>query len=45
MTHMEITELKHVRRDLGAGGKIVVIDPGAILTAEAMAMLQALHSR
>ena len=40
-----IEMLNHHRSMLKGGGKIVIIDPGAILTAEAMAMLQALHSR
>jgi len=37
--------LNHFKADLPNGGQIVVIDPGATLTAEALAMLQALHSR
>ncbi len=37
--------LNHHRSSLSHGGKIVVLDPGAVLTAEATAMLQALHSR
>jgi thymidylate synthase ThyX len=40
-----IENLQHTRTNLGSGGKIVIIDPGATLTAEALAMLQALHSR
>lgn len=40
-----IENLNHTRAALGSGGKIVIIDPGATLTAEALAMLQALHSR
>ncbi len=40
-----IETLNHQRMSLQNGGKIVVIDPGATLTAEALAMLQALHSR
>ena len=40
-----ITSLNHHRSTLQNGGKIVIIDPGAILNAEATAMLQALHSR
>jgi thymidylate synthase ThyX len=38
-------ELKHVRRPLSGNGKVVVLDTGALITAEADAMLQALHSR
>lgn len=41
----KITELQHHSTPLSHGGKIVVIDPGATLNAEATAMLQALHSR
>jgi thymidylate synthase ThyX len=37
--------LNHYKASLPGGGHIVVIDPGASLTAEALAMLQALHSR
>ena len=40
-----IENLNHTRAPLGSGGEIVIIDPGATLTAEALAMLQALHSR
>jgi len=40
-----IETLKHHVSPLPNGGQIVVIDPGAVLSAEAMAMLQALHSR
>ncbi len=40
-----IENLSHQRRSLSGGGKIVILDPGAVLTAEALAMLQALHSR
>lgn len=40
-----IENLNHVRVSLSGEGKIVIIDPGATLTAEALAMLQALHSR
>lgn len=45
MTSMSITSLNHHRSALNNGGKIVIIDPGAVLNAEATAMLQALHSR
>lgn len=40
-----IEKLNHHETKLDAGGKIVVIDSGAVLTAEMTAMLQALHSR
>lgn len=37
--------LEHHVRALPHGGQVVVIDPGSVISAEAMAMLQALHSR
>ena len=40
-----IEQLKHHETKLDHGGKIVVLDSGAVLTAEMTAMLQALHSR
>ena len=40
-----IEQLNHHETKLDTGGKIVVIDSGAVLTAEMTAMLQALHSR
>lgn len=40
-----IETLNHHVAKLTNGGQIVVLDPGAVLSAEAMAMLQALHSR
>lgn len=40
-----IDQLKHHEVPLKGGGKIVVLDSGAVLTAEMTAMLQALHSR
>jgi len=40
-----IRSLKHVRRKLKNGGQVVVVDTGALLNAEALAMIQALHSR
>ena len=46
MSHMtNIEQLNHHRIPLPNGGKIVVLDPGATLSTEATAMLQALHSR
>lgn len=42
---MDISSLKHVRRKLKSGGQVIVVDAGAVLNAEALAMLQALHSR
>ena len=40
-----LEQLNHHETKLDTGGKIVVIDSGAVLTAEMTAMLQALHSR
>lgn len=40
-----VYELNHYRVSLPHGGKIVILDSGAVLSAEATAMLQALHSR
>lgn len=45
MQHMSIESLNHVTKLVATGGKVVVLDNGAILNAEATAMLQALHSR
>lgn len=42
---MQISDLKHVRRRLPDGGQVMVIDTGALITPEATAMIQALHSR
>lgn len=41
----EISDLKHVRKTTSTGAEITVLNTGAILTAEDVAMLQALHSR
>ncbi|HEX8946761.1 MAG TPA: FAD-dependent thymidylate synthase [Candidatus Paceibacterota bacterium] len=38
-------ELKHVTRNVPGGGFILVLNTGAVITPEAEAMLQALHSR
>lgn len=40
-----LSDLKHHTTHLEGGGKIVILDPGAALSAEAISMLQALHSR
>lgn len=40
-----ILELKHVTRSLPNNGLILVLNTGAVITPEAEAMLQALHSR
>jgi thymidylate synthase ThyX len=42
---MQIQDLKHVCRALPGGGEVVVLDTGALISAESEAMLQALHSR
>lgn len=41
----DLLKLKHVIRTTEAGAEITVIDTGAMLSPEDMAMLQALHSR
>jgi thymidylate synthase ThyX len=40
-----LSELVHTSVDLPRGGEVIVLDTGAVITAEAEAMLQALHSR
>lgn len=40
-----ILELKHATRNLPGGGFVLVLNTGAVITPEAEAMLQALHSR
>lgn len=45
MSHSKIEELNHVRVDIKNGGKVIVLDTGAIIGPESAAMLQALHSR
>ncbi len=42
---MDLTNLIHVDRPLPGGGRVVVLNTGAVITPEAEAMLQALHSR
>ena len=41
----EVKNLSHATVSLSNGGKVVVLNTGAIITPEAEAMLQALHSR
>ncbi|MDO8565320.1 MAG: FAD-dependent thymidylate synthase [bacterium] len=41
----KIQELKHIRRATPSGAKIIVLDTGALLSPEDIAMIQALHSR
>ena len=42
---MEISDLAHVTRELPNGGFVLVLNTGAVITPEAEAMIQALHSR
>jgi thymidylate synthase ThyX len=42
---MDLTSLKHTKKDLSNGGMILALNTGAIINPEAEAMLQALHSR
>jgi thymidylate synthase ThyX len=42
---MSISSLKHIVRPLKNGGQVIVVDDGAILNAEALAMIQAMKSR
>jgi len=40
-----LSSLKHLKHVLPDGGKVILLDNGAVIDAEAGAMLQALHSR
>ncbi len=40
-----IRHLKHVERETGWGGKVIILNTGSVIGQEAVAMLQALHSR
>ena len=40
-----LSDLKHTTERIEGGGEVIVIDTGAVIDAEAEAMLQALHSR
>ncbi len=42
---MKYEDLKHVRKQLPGNGLVLVLDTGALIKADAEAMLQALHSR
>lgn len=42
---LDLSSLKHTRRNLSGGGQVIAVDTGAILTPEIMAMIQAKHSR
>lgn len=41
----KFAQLRHARRPLAGNGQVVALDTGALITPEADAMLQALHSR
>lgn len=41
----QLSSLKHQKYSLPDGGKVILLDTGAVIDAEAEAMLQALHSR
>ena len=41
----KLSDLNHTSVKLNRGGEIIVLDTGAVINAEAEAMLQALHSR
>jgi len=45
MPNANIDNLKHTEVGITGGGKVIVLDTGSIIGAEAVAMLQALHSR
>src|SRR3989339_311721 len=45
MPNINIDNLKHSQIQIKDGGKIIVLDTGAVIGPEAEAMLQALHSR
>jgi len=42
---MDISSLKHIERPLKNGGKVIVVDTGAVLGPEELAMIQAMKSR
>ena len=42
---MSILDLQHASRTLPSGGEVLVLNTGALITPEAEAMVQALHSR
>lgn len=41
----KINNLKHYKTEIEGGGKVIILDTGAVINSEATAMLQALHSR
>ncbi|MFH1098741.1 MAG: FAD-dependent thymidylate synthase [Candidatus Uhrbacteria bacterium] len=42
---MSLDSLTHITRDLKGGGRVLILNTGALINPEAEAMLQALHSR
>ena len=42
---MDLNSLKHTKKQLSNDGMVLVLNTGAIISPEAEAMLQALHSR
>ncbi|MFH1699680.1 MAG: FAD-dependent thymidylate synthase [Candidatus Zixiibacteriota bacterium] len=40
-----LSDLKHTKVNIKGGGEVIILDTGAVIDAEAEAMLQALHSR
>ena len=45
MPNTNIDNLRHTQVDIKGGGKVIVLDTGAVIGPESAAMLQALHSR
>ncbi|MGH7249841.1 MAG: FAD-dependent thymidylate synthase, partial [Minisyncoccia bacterium] len=45
MGNTNVENLKHSQVDISGGGKVIILDTGSVIGAEASAMLQALHSR
>ena len=45
MPNANIENLKHSQVEIEGGGKVIVLDTGAVIGPESAAMLQALHSR
>jgi thymidylate synthase ThyX len=40
-----LESLKHYKTEINGGGQVIIIDTGAVIGSESVAMLQALHSR
>lgn len=45
MQNGNLKDLKHNQNEISSGGKVIVLNTGAIINPESEAMLQALHSR